>query len=576
MRRILSSAVLLLSACAPAAPPARIAGLDPPASPGAMTPHLVAAGDGVLLSWFEPEGEKGQGVVKFARLERDGPAWRWGAARRIVDGRSFFANWADFPSIQQGRDGSLLVHWLEKTGVGDYTYGVQLARSDDGGASWHGLGMAHDDGVPAEHGFVSIVPEGEGFRAFWLDGRETAGVDPAGAMTLRTAHVSDAPLEEERVDDRVCDCCQTGAAVTANGPIVVYRDRSGAEIRDISIVRREQGKWTTPAPVANDGWEVPGCPVNGPSVAVGPDGRRVAVAWFTAAGNEPRVKVAFSDDAGVSFRPPIVVDEGSPLGRAAVTVDSSGHAVVVWLGTGSDESAPIFVRRVSGDPADASPLGARVRLSSTSASRSSGFPRIARTEGGVVVAWTEPGEPGARRARWLPDAVLSEDEPQKGDDTEARGPRPWDGRPGSMAPAYEMSGADGGQVTLAAWRGHPVLLNIWATWCAPCRREIPVLIRLHEMHAAAGLRVVGVSVDEASSRERVIEMAAREKIAYPILLDPQDKASSLFGLSMLPATFLFDSQGVLVWRRDGVLFAGDAELDRHLAQVLDPGRSPAR
>jgi peroxiredoxin len=557
--------LLLASACAPAQPPARILRLDPPAAPGAMTPHLAAAGGTVLLSWFEPEGRKEQGVVKFARLERDGSSWRWGTARRIVDGSSFFANWADFPSIQQAASGALLVHWLERMGTGDYTYGVQLARSNDGGASWHGLGMAHADGVPAEHGFVSLVPEGDGFRAFWLDGRETARADHGGAMTLRTAHVDDAPLEEEPIDDRVCDCCQTGAAVTANGPVVVYRDRSEAEIRDISIVRREGGRWTSPLPVARDGWEVPGCPVNGPTVAVGRDGRRVAVAWFTAAGNEPRVKVAFSDDAGASFRDPIVVDDQDPLGRAAIALDDAGDAIVTWLGSGSDRNAPLWVRRVPGDPGDASGPGDRIQLSSTSASRSSGFPRVARAEGGTVVAWTEPGEPGALRARWLPDAALAGREEG---DAPAERPRAWDGRPGSMAPAYEMSGADGSQVTLAAWRGRPVLLNIWATWCAPCRREIPALVRLHERHAAEGLRVVGVSVDEASARQKVMEMAVRENIPYTILLDPQDRASSLFGLSMLPATFLFDSSGVLVWRRDGVLFAGDADLDRQIALAL--------
>src|SRR5687768_4809384 len=100
------------------------------------------------------------------------------------------------------------------------------------------------------------------------------------SMTLRYATI-DANgnlADETQLDERVCECCQTSAAVTSAGPIAVYRDRSATEVRDIYIVRQVNGSWTSPQPVYADNWQINGCPVNGPSVAA--DGSRVAVAWL--------------------------------------------------------------------------------------------------------------------------------------------------------------------------------------------------------------------------------------------------------------------------------------------------------
>jgi hypothetical protein len=200
--------------------------------------------------------------------------------------------------------------------------------------------------------------------------------------------------EEVLLDSRVCDCCQTSAALTSEGPIIVYRDRSEKEIRDISEVRLNKGRWTEPRTVSADGWETHGCPVNGPSVSA--DGKRVVVAWFTAANENPRVKVVFSSDTGATFASPILVDEGSPIGRVDVLMLTDGSALVSWLERIA-KGGEVRVRRIRPD-------GSRdeaITVAVSSAARASGFPQMARAGNEIVFAWTDPGTPSRVRTAVL-------------------------------------------------------------------------------------------------------------------------------------------------------------------------------
>ena len=191
----------------------------------------------------------------------------------------------------------------------------------------------------------------------------------------------------------VCDCCQTDAAQAADGPVVVYRNRTENEIRDIYLARWVDGAWTDGVAVHDDGWEIAGCPVNGPAVVAA--GTEVAVAWFTAAGDEPHVKVAFSADGGASFGDPFVVDGGNPAGRVDLLRLSDGSVLVSWIERTGGDAAEIRMRRV-----DAS-TGASTHftLAGSSAERASGFPRMAQGPDGTIhVAWTDvSGEAGQVR-----------------------------------------------------------------------------------------------------------------------------------------------------------------------------------
>lgn len=369
---------------------AQVRELPSPTGQGSGQPNLAVSPDGhVYLSWIERLGE-GRFSLRFAVKEGDG----WSAPRVIAEGTNWFVNWADFPSMIALPDGSLAAHWLVKSAPGTFDYDVTISRSFDGGKTWGTPFVPHRDGVKAEHGFVSLFAAKDGnLAAVWLDGREMkpsagSGSDHGhghGNMTLRYVKIKrDGTLTDEAVlDARVCECCQTSAAMAADGPVVVYRDRSETEkeIRDISIVRLQNGKWSTPRPVFADNWQLNGCPVNGPSVAA--KGRRVAVAWFTGANNASRVKLAFSNDAGESFGTPITVDDGNPAGRVETLLLDDGSALVCWLEKLPDGGA-VRVRRIRPD-------GKRdeaITVAPSGMARSNGFPQMARVGNKLVFAWT--------------------------------------------------------------------------------------------------------------------------------------------------------------------------------------------
>jgi hypothetical protein len=146
--------------------------------------------------------------------------------------------------------------------------------------------------------------------------------------------------------------------------------------------------------VRRDGWRIDACPVNGPAVAA--EGERVAVAWFTAAADTPRVRVAFSGDAGDTFGAPVRVDAGDPTGRVDVELLPGGSALVSWLERTEGGGAEVLARVVSpGDQA-----GTPLVVASSTAERAGGFPRMARSGEWIIFAWTEPGDsPRVRVAR---------------------------------------------------------------------------------------------------------------------------------------------------------------------------------
>jgi hypothetical protein len=359
--------------------------LSSPAGAGSGEPYLSASEDAVYLSWLE---ESPAGGHDLRMASSTGGAWS--ESRVIAHSERFFVNSADFPSVSVGEDGTLWAHWLERGGEGEYDYGVRVVRSADGGANWSEPWTPHDDRSPTEHGFVSTMPTAEGMGFVWLDGRKYAkgsdGSSPTDEMELwyRAIGVDGAPGPETRLDARVCDCCQTAAAISSFGPVVVYRDRSETEIRDIYVTRLKDGGWTEGVAVHEDGWEINGCPVNGPAVAA--IGKRVAVAWFTGAGDVAHVKLAFSDDGGSRFGEPVLVDEGSPGGSVDLLMLDDRSALVSWLERGSDDVAQIRLRRVEADGSATQ----SATLSGSSASRPIGFPRmVAGPDGSVLLAWTD-------------------------------------------------------------------------------------------------------------------------------------------------------------------------------------------
>ena len=367
--------------------------LPSPAGANSAQPQLSSSARGVILSWVERDGDNA--ALRFAERTATG----WSAPRTVASGRDWFVNWADVPSVVRLANDTLVGHWLQKSGSDPYAYDVRLSHSKDDGKTWSPSFLPHSDATKTEHGFASLFQmPGSGLGLVWLDGRAMkppaghgAHDEPSGPMSVRFAAFDGnwKQTAETAVASRVCECCPTTAAVTSDGPIVAFRNRTEDEVRDIYVSRLENGKWTEPKPVHEDGWKINACPVNGPMLSA--RGRDVVLAWFNAKDDQGRAFVAFSRDAGRSFGAPIRLDDTGALGRVDVELAADGSAIASWIEF-ADQRAQFRVRRIERS-------GARsqsVTVSSLSGSRASGYPRIAVSGEDVVFAWTENAQSGSR------------------------------------------------------------------------------------------------------------------------------------------------------------------------------------
>ena len=353
------------------------------AGAGSAEPHLATATDGtVVMSWLEPS-DRGTDL-RWSRLHSD----QWEDPETIASGGNWFVNWADFPSLEPISESLWAAHWLVKRPGGTFAYDVALSISTDSGSTWSEAVVPHQDDTPTEHGFVSLFPWQDKVGALWLDGRHMQPSEDGhghGGMTLRAVAL-DGDLARHRkteVDGLVCDCCQTDVAISAAGPIAVYRNRTEEEVRDIYVTRYLDDAWLPGVAVADDGWTIAGCPVNGPAVDATMDS--VVVAWFTAANGNSKVRLARSNDSGASFSAALDIAVDRPVGRVDVALLADGSALVSWLESASDGTGDIRVRR-------ATPQGVlrpALTVAKTDAGRMSGFPQMVVSGDEVVFAWTD-------------------------------------------------------------------------------------------------------------------------------------------------------------------------------------------
>jgi len=115
----------------------------------------------------------------------------------------------------------------------------------------------------------------------------------------------------------------------------------------------------------------------------------------------------------------------------------------------------------------------------------------------------------------------------------------------SSAPGFVAERLDGGKSALNDFKGKVVLLNFWATWCMPCRKEMPSMQALWQKYSEKDLLVVAISIDEGA-KSQVASFIKRLKLGFPILLDPEGKVSDLYKVSGLPASYLIDRDGKLI------------------------------
>jgi peroxiredoxin len=293
----------------------------------------------------------------------------------------------------------------------------------------------------------------------------------------------------------------------------------------------------------------------------------VAVAWYTYADARPRVLLAFSGDGGESFSAPVEVDaprgRSAPIGRVDLVLLDGGEAVVSWLASDREE-ATWLARRVRPDGQVAAPF----TLATTRASRDSGFPRLERAGDSLVAIWTEVATPSRIRGRRVPLASIPAEFAAVPRPAEAAGSaRAEVGQP---VPRIQATATAGGAVSLQDLKGEVVLVNLWATWCEPCRHELPELTALHRRYAARGLRVVAISVDRDRTLAEVAAFAERRQLPFAIWHDPTDQASGRLGARLLPSNFLVGRDGTLAWRRTGAITADDPEVMAAIERALAP------
>ena len=125
-------------------------------------------------------------------------------------------------------------------------------------------------------------------------------------------------------------------------------------------------------------------------------------------------------------------------------------------------------------------------------------------------------------------------------------------RPGGSvaAPPFVLPKLSGEKLSLETLAGKVVLLNFWATWCAPCRTEMPGMERLSQQYRDRGLAIVAVSIDEGGEK-RIAKFVRRQNLSYPILLDPQSEIAERYEVNGLPSSYLIDGEGRLIGRLEG-------------------------
>ena len=344
-------------------------------------PSLVSGEGSLSLSWISSnEGKKS--TLNFSQFKEG----KWTNTQTMATGSNWFVNWADFPA-HAINENLILSSYLKKSDSGTYTYDVILSLQKLSGEKVKEDFLLNTDGVKAEHGFVSIIPNhNQGFFITWLDGRNTVDKDLDGyhkPMTIRFAEITNKGdiIDESELDSATCDCCQTSIAVTNKGPVVVYRDRSDKEVRDIYIARKINGIWGVPTPIHNDGWEINGCPVNGPKVAS--NSNNLAISWFTVSNEKPTVNLSFSKSNGASFGTPIKINDDDAIGRVDVAFLNPQEVLVSYI-EGDDVGTYLRIKKVSID----GKVSAPITISKIDGGRNSGVPQLEILDNDAFIVWT--------------------------------------------------------------------------------------------------------------------------------------------------------------------------------------------
>ena len=137
---------------------------------------------------------------------------------------------------------------------------------------------------------------------------------------------------------------------------------------------------------------------------------------------------------------------------------------------------------------------------------------------------------------------------------------------GKQAPDFTLTALNGAKVSLSQFRGKPVLINFWASWCIPCREETPDLVKAYKTHHADELIILGLNLTSEDTLPDIKAFVEEFQMPYPVLLDQEGKVMSLYHVQGIPTSVFINRQGVITYIQIGKLTA--EQIDKYLAEIL--------
>ena len=138
--------------------------------------------------------------------------------------------------------------------------------------------------------------------------------------------------------------------------------------------------------------------------------------------------------------------------------------------------------------------------------------------------------------------------------------------PSTQAPDFSLHAMSGPNMRLQDQRGRVVMVNFWATWCAPCQQEMPQLNRLYQKYRSSGFVLLGVNVDDDPSK--AAEVVAKLGVTFPVLLDADKRVSKLYDLSTMPSTVIIDRDGKVRYVHRGYLAGYEDNYEKQIRELL--------
>ena len=140
---------------------------------------------------------------------------------------------------------------------------------------------------------------------------------------------------------------------------------------------------------------------------------------------------------------------------------------------------------------------------------------------------------------------------------------------GKPAPAFRLLSLDGKKVSLADYKGKPVLVNFWATWCAPCKLEMPWFAEFQKQYGPQGFTILGIDQDPEAGKDKIQQTAEHLGVNYPVLLPNDEVAPAYGGIDSLPTSFYVDRNGVVAEVTAGL--GSKDEIEAHIRKIVGPG-----